>query len=122
MQIKIEKLFRNDRNKEGLPYIDKNNKPYQIVQVYQGEIKYSAIDSDGWTSSWAIGGTIDVEVEDNEKNGMVYHNIKKPSKFGDFDKRLKLIEDRLARLESGSKIEKAMEFTQEAIKDDDLPF
>lgn len=82
--ITIEKIYISDKSKQGIAYIDKNNKPY----------KRSAIKSAGnpnWISaniffpddpilSWQVGETHEIVVEDNVVGDKTYWNFRLPKK------------------------------------------
>lgn len=102
--IQIDKIYRNDTNKEGKPYKDKRGNPFKLVTITtkdkQGNSqRLSMCDYKELTADWVDGQMIEVDIT---KNGD-FLNFALPSKTDLLEKRVQSLEDRLNALESKEK-------------------
>lgn len=62
MKINIDKIFKNETNKDGQSYLDKNGRPYTRVVIQLGNDKYSNIAYEGDPSlGWRAGDEVDID-------------------------------------------------------------
>jgi len=94
MKILIEKIFRNDKSKDGSLLVNKNGKAYTRLTVVSSGINYSAFGGT-WNDSWKVGDTIDVKVTENGQ----YKNIEAPKPTDEIVARLDELKTRMDRLE-----------------------
>jgi len=78
MQIKLTKVNRLTKDKEGNALVNKNGKPYTRLLINcneYGERAMSGFDN-ATTANWAVGDTVDVEISEVKKGENVYLNFK----------------------------------------------
>jgi len=66
--MKITRIFKNNTNKLGVPYKDKNGKPFsRVVVMFEGETEYATIMAyaNSKALGWAEGDNIDCKIEQN---------------------------------------------------------
>ena len=118
--IQIEKIFVNEKDKNGKPFISKKGQPFKKVTIQANEKWYSCFQGQ-WNSGWKVGDTIEVEVEEKEFNGNTYYNIKAPNKGG-FGGNTQAIEGLLGSIDA--KLSRLIELAQKKTADpsEDIPF
>jgi hypothetical protein len=111
MKIKIEKLYRNDKDKNGNPLMSRTGKPYSKISITADEKMYSGF-AGKWNETWKIGDEIDVEIEEAQYNGKTYYNIKAPAsaKGGGFGGNTQVMEGLLGSIDT--KLSKIVELLQ----------
>jgi hypothetical protein len=90
--MKINKIFFNNTNKTGQPYVDKKGKPYQIANIYfQGQEKSASIFvyPGSEVLGWGEGMEVDVILE---RNGD-FLNARIPNKSDELEKRVNVLEN-----------------------------
>lgn len=126
MKIKIDKVLRYTRNKQGEPYKTKEGKPFTRVAINSGEKWFTAFDfGAGWTDGWQDGDEIEVEVEEKEYKGETQYNIKKPDtkrQAYNMSQDMKSLQERVKKLEEVVFPKKKKKKENEDIDPDDLPF
>lgn len=93
-KLLIEKIFRNEKDKNGQPLVNKNGKSYVRLTVVAGGQNYSAFGGT-WNDTWKVGDTIDVNVTENGQ----YKNIEAPKPTDALTARLNELEERIKKLE-----------------------
>lgn len=125
MKLTIEKITRYDKNKDGLPLVNKQGKPYIRLSVTAGGKTYSAFGGQ-WNDKWKVGDTIEADVVANGQ----YFNIVAPKPMDKLEGRIVELEKQVALLAkmiqaknfmSASELEDTDE-EPPMISDDDLPF
>lgn len=81
MKLKIEKVYRNDKDKNGKPFISKKGQPYSKITIYADEKYYSGF-SGKWNEHWSVGDEVEVDVETVQHNGSTFYNLKAPQSGG----------------------------------------
>ena len=109
MKLKIEKLYRNDKDKNGNPLINKQGKPYSKINVVADEKFYSGF-SGKWNESWKVGDEVEVEVEETQYNGKTFYNIKAPASAKGFGGNTQALEGLLGSIDT--KLSKVIELLQ----------
>ncbi len=93
--IQIAKLYRTEGVGKNPPY-----RPYTKVDIYdENGVKYTAFDSFGKTSAWAVGQQIEVDVVESEYQGKVQYKIEFPKRESFFSNKLGNHETRLEKIE-----------------------
>lgn len=84
MKIKIEKMFINDKDKNGKPFVSAKGQPFKKITIQSDGKWYSGF-AGQWNSSWKVGDEIECEVEEKQFNGNTYYNLKSPARGGNLD-------------------------------------
>lgn len=126
MKIKIEKLYRNDKDKDGKPLMSRQGKPYSKINIIADEKMYSGF-SGKWNESWKVGDEVEVEVEEAVYNGKTYYNLKAPaSARGGFGGNTQAMEHLLGSIDT--KLSKVIEILESKkglpvfTQGEDIPF
>jgi len=93
-KIKIAKIYHNDKNKDGKPYVSKEGKSYSVCNIYTEDGRWVSGFDNQTTKSWAVGDTVEVDIT---KKGD-FNNFKLPAKTVGGEE-LKKLEDRIETLE-----------------------
>ena len=149
MEYKIEnvevlKLFRNDKDRNGMKYVSKKGLPFEKVDIHidpraiddpQFQGKFTYFDYFGNTTNWGVGMPISGIIK---KNGEYFNFEMLPSgkkalelDFKELETRVRKLEEKVFGLDGHSKdVQEALDFVKEAysepkedkINEDDLPF
>ena len=98
MKLVLEKIYHNTTDKNGNPYIGKNNRPYTKCVIVADGIKYYGF-GNKTTRSWHEGDEVEVEVS---KNGdyMNFKTLKpKDPVIEELEGRVEYLEARLEMIE-----------------------
>lgn len=120
MKLKIEKLYRSSKDKQGNPLKTSDGRAYERVAIKcfgYGEGKWISGFSADWNKGWREGDEVEVEVEQRGE----YLNFKKADKVSGLENRLQELEDAVFALEKRiTGIEMNME-KPKPIPDDFIP-
>jgi len=97
MTYKINKIFINDKKKDGTPYIDKRGKPYKMAGIYfEGQTKSASMFCypDSEVLGWKIGDEVEVILSEN--NG--YLNAKLPSKTDEINEEVNELKEIIGKM------------------------
>lgn len=146
--IAIDKIYKSDKNKDGVAYVSSKGNPFKKVDIYidaraieDGDFagKMSYFDYFGNSDNWDIGTTISGTVSRTVANGRTYFNFQLPpsgKKALDLD--IKELTNRVEKLEQevgqlkklkghSQEVDDALDISKEMLKEDeiqdsDLPF
>lgn len=67
MKLTITKIYRNNKSKEGVPFVSKKGNPYVKVSIKTQEYgdKWLSGFGGGWNMGWKEGDVVEVEVKPN---------------------------------------------------------
>ncbi len=120
--LKITKIFRTTKDKEGKPLINREGRPFERVAIKCQEYGDRWISGFGSikTNYWSVGTEVEVKVTENaSSSGQMFLNFSLPSVWDE----IREIKQRLEKLENGrSDYEIDNETLEKEIKEDDLPF
>lgn len=120
-KIKINKLYKNETDKNGKRY-EYQGKPITKVTVVSDSGDKFYCNLGKWNSSWKEGDEVEAEVVEKEYNGTIYRNLKGPQ--GSFGGGCKL-DDFASTFESmNQKLDKIINLLSKTnVHDDgDVPF
>ena len=144
--VSIEKIYKNDKNKDGQPYISSKGNPFTKVDIYidarlvkdtDFEGKITFFDYYGQSVNWDIGSTITGTIS---KNGRYFNFQLPPSGKKALELDIKELIDRVEQLErqmvqlmkvkgQTQEVNEALDMSQEMLSEDkdeildsDLPF
>lgn len=111
--ITIEKIYHNDKTKDGKPYMSKQGKPYTRCSIMckdkTGQDQWLSGFGNQTTKSWSIGDSVEVEIE--RSGEFLNFSIPKPEFALKSD--LESLKMRVARLEGAGGFN---DHVQEAVK------
>ncbi len=119
---KIKYLKFEDVNRDGKPYLDKNQRPfYRVSMKVENNDNYLsgfAYSTDAMRK-WKVGDEVDIEITPKDINGKTYYNFKPPRTAGafNFGPRMVLLEDRVKKIEEWIT---AQEMDKDEIKAEDI--
>ena len=94
MKIKLTKVYINDKDKEGKPFIGKNGAYSKIaVKCQEYGDRYLSGFVSQWNANWKIGDTVEVDIEEKGE----YLNIHKPDPVAELEKRVRALENQFAQ-------------------------
>ncbi len=96
MKIKIVKLFRSDKNKDGKPLITKDGRTYSKIAIqtdeYQGRWISGFVNQEN--ASWKVGDEVNIKIEEvATSTGNIYLNFKGVDRVDMLEERIKTLED-----------------------------
>ena len=101
-EIKITRLYRTDKSKDGQPLINKNGNAYTRVGIQcetYGQRWISGFEGD-WNKSWKEGDVVQLAIDTVAgKNGAEYINFKLPAKVDTLEAEVKALDHRVTILE-----------------------
>lgn len=99
-KLTLTKIYRSDKDKNGVTLKTKDGRPYTKIAVKCKEYgdQYVSGFSAYWNENWQEGQTVQAVVETN--NG--YLNLKKPDPIAELADKVATLESRIATLEKGS--------------------
>jgi len=120
---KVTKFYQSDKNKDGILFKDKNGKPFWKVAIKTeatGDKYYSclAFRADDAVMKMAEGSAYTLLVW--EENG--YANFKIPGKIDLLEDRVKALEDSVFSRKAGAVPTGDIEYPEEDIDPEDIPF
>jgi hypothetical protein len=146
--IAIDKIYKSDKNKDGVAYVSSKGNPFKKVDIYidarsvqdndfAGKMSY--FDYFGNSDNWDIGTTISGTVSRTVANGRTYFNFQlPPSQKKALDLDIKELTQRVEQLEKqmvqmmklkghSQEVDDALDMSKEMLNDDeiqdsDLPF
>lgn len=79
-QITISKIYLNDTNKAGQPYLDKSSRPFKMIKIVtqEGRTLWGRAYQGSPVLAWKVGDTHEVEVETSD-NGFLNFRLPKAS-------------------------------------------
>lgn len=120
--IRVQKLYVNDKTKDGKPFYTKKGKPYKIANITCGDGTAGSmfIFDDRDLDKVTVGKEVQVDVEVNGQ----YTNFRLPSKENLLEQRISNLEQRMDKLYKflAGKLEKVADTpkTTEKVTDEEL--
>ena len=93
-KIKLTKVYRNDKDKDGKPFVSKEGRPYSKIAVKCVEHgdQYLNGFSAYWNRDWIEGMVVETEIEEVVIGGKTYLNLKKPDPLAELEARVTELE------------------------------
>ena len=120
MKCTIKKIYRNDKNQKGQPYVGKNG-PFTRITLLLEELPDEKVYgfANDLNAEWKDGDMIDIDITEKKgKDNKLYKNFKNLSQKSS---RLDSLEARVSALE-GKTQDEPQEKTQDDISTEEIPF
>ena len=123
MKVKINKLYKSDKDKQGNPLTTKDGRLYTriAIQVPEYGAKWISGFLGNWNSDWKIGDKIDIDIEQSGE----YLNFKKPDPVKALEARVQLLEDRFdahISKDTEEEFEEKEPEEPDEVRSEDIPF